>query len=141
MEARGVAGCAATSVMGYLRSIAWASPRLRLARTGLRPPQPVGSWDDVRDALRFGRKPPQIAFPPGIANRIPEVVRSGEDCLTLNIWTPDLADAKFPVMLWIPGGMFGFEATGTMPFYDGSRFVRDGVAPGLMRKPCQEIRP
>src|SRR5215467_8180592 len=30
-------------------------------------------------------------------------------------------------MLWIPGGMFEFHATGATAFYDGSRFARDGV--------------
>jgi carboxylesterase 2/para-nitrobenzyl esterase len=30
-------------------------------------------------------------------------------------------------MVWIPGGMFEFHATGATPFYDGSRFARDGV--------------
>ena len=51
----------------------------------------------------------------------------GEDCLTLNIWTPDLGTAGRPVMVWIPGGMFEFHATGATAFYDGSRFARDGV--------------
>src|SRR5579884_3233170 len=86
----------------------------------LRPPQPVEHWDGVRDALMFGPKPPQVAYPPGIAAVIPELVDSGEDCLTLNIWTPDVGDARLPVMVWIPGGMFEFHATGATPFYDGS---------------------
>ena len=30
-------------------------------------------------------------------------------------------------MVWIPGGMFEFHATGATAFYDGSRFARDGV--------------
>jgi carboxylesterase type B len=29
-------------------------------------------------------------------------------------------------MLWIPGGMFDFHATGASAMYDGSRFARDG---------------
>ena len=93
----------------------------------LRPPQPVKPWDGVRDALTFGPKSPQVAYPPGIAEALAELVGSGEDCLTLNIWMPDLGAAGRPVMVWIPGGMFEFHATGATAFYDGSRFARDGV--------------
>jgi carboxylesterase type B len=48
----------------------------------------------------------------------------GEDCLNLNIWTPEQGPAGLPVMVWIPGGMF--EA-GSGATYDGSRFARDGT--------------
>src|SRR6478609_8920149 len=30
-------------------------------------------------------------------------------------------------MVWIPGGMFEFHGTAAMPWYDGSRFARDGI--------------
>jgi para-nitrobenzyl esterase len=93
----------------------------------LRPPRPVEPWDGVRDALTFGPKSPQVAYPPGIAEALAELVGTGEDCLTLNIWTPDVGAAGRPVMVWIPGGMFEFHATGATAFYDGSRFARDGV--------------
>jgi carboxylesterase type B len=55
---------------------------------------------------------------------IPELGPLGEDCLNLNIWTPDPGAAGLPVMVWIPGGMF--EA-GSGATYDGSRFARDGI--------------
>jgi para-nitrobenzyl esterase len=54
-------------------------------------------------------------------------VGAGEDCLTLNIWTPDLGAAGRPVMIWIPGGMFECHATCATPLYVGSRFARNGV--------------
>jgi para-nitrobenzyl esterase len=30
-------------------------------------------------------------------------------------------------MVWIPGGMFEYHGTGAAPWYDGSRFARDGI--------------
>jgi carboxylesterase 2/para-nitrobenzyl esterase len=47
--------------------------------------------------------------------------------LNLNIWSGDLGSARQPVMVWIPGGMFEYHGTGASPWYDGSRFARDGV--------------
>lgn len=106
------------------KGVPYAAPPFGANR--LRPPQPIEPWDSVRDALAFGPKSPQVSYPPGIAECLAELVGAGEDCLTLNIWTPALAPAARPVMVWIPGGMFEFHATGASAFYDGSRFARDG---------------
>jgi len=57
---------------------------------------------------------------------IPEVDIPGEDCLNLNIWSPDLGQARLPVMVWIHGGAF-LNGSGSWPTCDGTRFARDGV--------------
>jgi len=93
----------------------------------LLPPRPLEPWVGTRAALAFGPKSPQVPYPPGIAEALAELVDAGEDCLSLNIWTPNLGLGGRPVMVWIPGGMFEFHATGATAFYDGSRFARDGV--------------
>ena len=107
------------------KGIPYAAPPFGANR--FRPPQPVESWSGVRDALTYGPKAPQPAYPPPIDVLIPEFAAPGEDCLSLNIWSPDLGSAGLPVMFWIPGGMFEFHATGASPWYDGSRFARDGI--------------
>jgi len=89
----------------------------------LRPPQSVEPWTGVRDALTDGPKAPELPPPPPLDVLVPDTGISGEDCLNLNVWSPDLGAAGCPVMVWIPGG--GFESR--MGAHDGSRFARDGI--------------
>ena len=107
------------------KGIPYAAPPFGANR--LRPPQPVAPWSGVRDALTYGPKSPQVPYPPPIDLFIPELAKSGKDCLNLNIWSAALGSARQPVMVWIPGGMFEFHATGASPWYDGSRFAQDGI--------------
>lgn len=94
-----------------------------------RPPAPAPAWQGVRDATRFGPACPQRG-PKGEA----DLVRRGgapeptsEDCLTLNVWTrAELAGKAAPVMVWLHGGS-GRMGAGSLPYYDGSAFARDGV--------------
>ena len=53
--------------------------------------------------------------------------KSDEDCLSLNVWTPEWpSKSRMPVMVWIPGG--GNIAGGSnLPVYDGERLARRGV--------------
>ena len=111
--------------INIFKGIPYAAPPFGANR--LRPPQPVEPWSGVRDALTFGPKSPQPSYPPPIDVLIPELTTSGEDCLNLNVWSCDLGSARQPVMVWIPGGMYEYHATGACPWYDGSRFARDGI--------------
>jgi len=113
-----------TDGVNVFKGIPYAAPPFGVNR--LRPPQPVAPWGGVRDALAYGPKPPQPAYPPEVSAVLPEYVSPGEDCLTLNIWSPDLGSARLPVMVWIPGSAFQFGTAATT-YYDGSHFARDGV--------------
>lgn len=105
------------------KGVRFAAPPF--GRHHLQPPQPVEPWNGVRDATQFGPKSPQVAYPPVIGEAFAELVEAEEDCLSLNVWTANLGGSQ-PVMVWIPGGMFEFHATGGTAYYDGSRFARDG---------------
>jgi para-nitrobenzyl esterase len=110
--------------VSIFKGIPYAAPPFGVNR--FRPPQPAEGWSGVRDAFEFGAKPPQAPYPVPWDVLIPELDAVGEDCLNLNIWTPDLTATGLPVMVWIPGGMFE-HGTSASPAYDGSRFAQDGI--------------
>jgi para-nitrobenzyl esterase len=91
-----------------------------------RAPQPLLPWTGTREALSFGASCPQFAsrVPGGDASGPPGTPVGSEDCLTLNVYAPDLsgpiADARLPVMVWIYGGG---NSIGTSRSYDGSRLA------------------
>jgi para-nitrobenzyl esterase len=88
-----------------------------------REPVPASSWDGTRDALRNGPTAPQRD---PVATIIPEPVEPGEDYLNLNVFAPELGDAKLPVFVWIHGGGF-VSGCNRSPWYRGTRFARDGI--------------
>jgi para-nitrobenzyl esterase len=90
------------------------------------PPQPVRPWDEERDATAFGPTAPKGDYPPQYAALFPEVVIPGEECLNLNVWTPDAGAAGLPVLVWIHGGSF-MNGSSSVTDYDGAAFARDGV--------------
>jgi para-nitrobenzyl esterase len=119
-----VRGSVADGVQTFL-GIPYAAPPFGVNR--LLPPQPVEPWSGVRDGFSYGPKPPQLPYPPQVALLFPpELTGSGENCLTLNVWSPDLGAARLPVMVWIHGGVFEIGTSATA-WYDGGHFARDGI--------------
>jgi para-nitrobenzyl esterase len=117
-----IRGRTSDGVSAFL-GVSYAAPPVGPLR--LRPPHAVVPWSGIRDATVLGPEPPQPQFPPvdpwGL---LFDPAVPGDDCLNLNIWTPDPDAAGLPVMVWSPGGSFHFSSGGS---YDGSRFARDGV--------------
>src|SRR6516162_8195123 len=99
-----------------------------------RPPAEAESWDGIRDASTFGPIAPQSPSVAGITspsdpdNSEPH----SEDCLSLNVWTPELPgtsrsgrDEGRPVMVFIHGGGFT-SGSGSVFLYRGGNLVRNG---------------
>jgi para-nitrobenzyl esterase len=89
-------------------------------------PVPVERWDGVRDAFELGPTAPQFQYTPPFDRLIYNPLIPGEDCLHVNVWTPDPGGSGLPVMVWIHGGAFR-NGSNALPIYDGSAFARDGV--------------
>ncbi|GLK42591.1 MULTISPECIES: carboxylesterase/lipase family protein [Novosphingobium] len=88
-----------------------------------RAPQPVAAWTGVRPATAYGHDCMQKPFPSDAA---PLGTPPAEDCLYLNVWKPEGAKAKLPVVFWIYGG--GFVNGGSSPpTYSGAELARKGV--------------
>lgn len=79
-----------------------------------KPPAPHAPWSEPLDATKKGRPCTQMA---GFTNKVD--ANTGEDCLTLNVWSPaSPASSKLPVMVWIHGGGFTV-GSGSDAAYDG----------------------
>src|SRR5690348_9979489 len=105
----------------------WKGVRYAAPPTGdlrWRAPQPPEPWTEVADGSILGAVCPQPVDP-----RIPIDLGApqGDDCLTLNIWTPSKTaggDSK-PVMVWIHGGAYVLGSA-NQPLYNGRRLAADG---------------
>lgn len=84
-------------------------------------PGPAPSWQGIRRAVNYGPICPQNRRPSIFMPKLPQ----SEDCLSLNVWTPD-AKAKLPVMVWIYGGGF-LEGGSAVPLYDATDLAKHGV--------------
>ena len=90
-----------------------------------RAPVTASSWDGVRDATQFGPACHQPPSRPGSIYAPAETPRMSEDCLSLNIWTPENA-GNAPVFVWIHGGSLT-GGSGAEVMYDGARMAAEGV--------------
>src|SRR6202030_3295797 len=90
-----------------------------------RPPAPAPRWTGVRTAQVDGPACPQALSADGRPNLGGYAGPVSEDCLTLDIWTPNHAKGA-PVTVWIFGGGDVAGADSIAP-NDGRFFARDGV--------------
>jgi para-nitrobenzyl esterase len=92
----------------------------------LRPPVRPDPWDGVRDATQYGLTAVQQPMPGLFGELGTPQSPAGDDCLNLNVWTPDLGGAGLPVLVWIHGGAF-YAGSGVDDVYNGTSFAQNGV--------------
>ena len=102
-------------------------------RNRFMPPKKPAAWRGVRECLAHGQVSPQA--PADLRSDYAMMIHwdyqpggMGEDCLSLNIWTPGLKDgAKRPVLVSFHGGGFA-TGSGNSIGYDGAQLARFGNA-------------
>ena len=88
-----------------------------------RAPQPLATWQGIRDATQYGHDCMQLPFPSDAA---PLGTAPAEDCLYANVWRPARAAKKLPVIFWIYGGGF-VNGGASPPTYSGANLAKQGV--------------
>ncbi|MFI5962185.1 carboxylesterase/lipase family protein [Streptomyces asoensis] len=111
--------------IAVFRGIPYAAPPFGPRR--FRPPEPPDPWDGVRDAGAFGPTAPKPPYSEAFAQYLSDPVVPGDDCLNLNVWTPEPGPAaRLPVLVWLHGGALT-RGSSAVPVYDGRAFARDGI--------------
>lgn len=113
--------------IAVFKGIPFAAPPVGALRW--RPPQPAASWTGVRRADAFGASPMQVIQRSYLPWTEEFMIGNdaGEDCLTLNIWTPARrSDERLPVYVYIPGGGFN-SGSGEVLIYNGEGLAKKGV--------------
>lgn len=107
-----------------------------------RPPVPPAPWADVRDALDWGDRAPQLGGN-GMTSRArqratdqsneiyhlpPDEGQVSEDCLHVNVWTTSpksRGHERRPVLFYIHGGAYNGGTVNSV-LYDGTRLCKRG---------------
>jgi para-nitrobenzyl esterase len=144
-DSKAIVETTAGKVRGYVRNSTFTFKGIPYgAPTGganrFMPPQKPQPWAGVRTALRYGRTCPWSNFivengdnsPKGdedafLLYRGNDQAEAGEDCLRVNVWTPEInGSKKRPVMVYMHGGAFRTGSGNEILAYDGENMSRRG---------------
>jgi len=114
-----VKGSASDGICSYL-GMPYAKPPIGDLRFAA--PEPAPGWTGERDATAFGRACAQGNTGVSLTGG----AETGEDCLYINVWTPEgVPDKPLPVMVFVYGGGY---TTGAANTYFGTGLATKGPA-------------
>lgn len=109
------------------KGIPFAAPPLGDLRW--KAPQPVKTWEDIKECTAFGPSPYQASPVPFMCWSEEYLIPKepiNEDCLYLNVWAPKNTKKKKAVLVYIYGG--GFRSGGAAcAIYDGAAVAKKEV--------------
>ena len=103
-------------------------------------PKEPEPWNGIRNALVWGNAAPAYAglgdpFEPNFDHMQSDFTfnwghkRFDEDCLSINIWTPEINNIKkHPVLVWFHGGGFAGGSSHELDAYIGENLSKIGDA-------------
>ena len=89
-------------------------------------------WEGVKSTTMYGPVAPLLNPTTSIQDESEFVFDHdwgfpNEDCLSLNVWTPEASNVKKrPVLFWIHGGGFTAGSSHELPSYDGENLAKKG---------------
>jgi para-nitrobenzyl esterase len=95
-------------------------------------PQKPTPWEGVRSSMTYGPVSPLMTPTTQVSDEIEFVFHhdwgyTNENCLVLNVWTPNVNDGKKrPVMFWMHGGGYTAGSSQELPSYDGEAIAKKG---------------
>lgn len=126
--AAGVVRGMATTGIKIFRGIPYGADTS--GRNRFMPPKKPATWTGVRNSIGYGPISPQT--PSGFRSDYSQLIQwdkhvgtggMGEDCLSLNVWTPGVHDnAKRAVLVSFHGGGWA-TGSGNGPMYDGGQLA------------------
>ncbi|GMG10270.1 unnamed protein product [Aspergillus oryzae] len=129
-----------TAVVRQYLGVPFGAPPVRFS-----PPEPVARWSTFYNATQWGTACiQQIGHSGkelfGMLDLPPPANGEGEDCLNLNVFTPEAASAgSKAVLVWFYGGSYMNGAT-SVNLYDGTSFAANQDVVCLRKAPALELK-
>ena len=107
--------------VSVIKVIPYAKPPVSMKRWP--PPEPCGKgkcWNGTFDATKFG----EMCFQTDVMNT--SIVKGQEDCLLVNVWSPNLnSKNKLPVLVFMHGGFLNFGSGNALGLNPNSEMVSE----------------
>ena len=113
-----IKGCRESGTTAF-KGIPFAKPPIGEYR--FKAPVPCEDWEGVLDCTEYGPRPIQVP-PPWCVDRDSAIY--AEDCLNINVWTPNIDGEKRPVIFNIFGGGF-MEGSNSEIGSEGYRMMKE----------------